>query len=420
MKSRWRIIGIVIGSLLALAAVAGGAWLYHVHQGRQRAGEMMKHELWEYARAELDRYLWLHPNDHAARLMLAETLVKDETLKGQQPLDSALDHLRRIPDDSPQAAQARTQEARVEFYILHRPAKAERALRKALAADPDSKDANYTLWKILDMTGRSHTASDAFWRVYHQSEPEQQPSLLREWYMSQFYPATANPQLHQLMGLKVNESLPSDDPEIQRFIHFRQQDPKEPLVHALVARWFFVEGHPKDALAFLEDAADKVSQEASEPMFMVTLIESLIALGQLDRAEAVFKQWPEPHTGYDYLTARAQVLESVKKNYAGAARAYRDAINTGWPGPVDWRTRNRLANCLTKAGDREAAATERAHAKVIEENMKNKYHRRNRQLLADLSKPENLEQIAAFYETLKCDKEAAAWRTCAGRIKKRG
>src|SRR3990170_445707 len=158
--------------LAALGAVAlvggGGAWLW-AERGWNEARGLAKYGLWPDARRALSRYVWLHPHDPQAHLLYAEALVKDEQLPADQAIPQALDHLRAIPDAVPEGARARTQEGRVELFLLHHPTAAERLFRRALELDPDMSEPYYLLWKAKDLTGRSHLAEPEFWKVYEAS-----------------------------------------------------------------------------------------------------------------------------------------------------------------------------------------------------------------------------------------------------------
>src|SRR5690606_5499757 len=112
---------------------AAGGFFWNAHSGLADAQRLARHELWEYVPAALDRYLQVFPHDGQARLLMAEALVR-----GERPVDEALEHLRQVPMSSPHAAAARTKEAQLELFILNRPSRAEKLLRRAIELAPEN------------------------------------------------------------------------------------------------------------------------------------------------------------------------------------------------------------------------------------------------------------------------------------------
>ncbi|HND56438.1 MAG TPA: hypothetical protein PLV92_28665, partial [Pirellulaceae bacterium] len=246
-RFRWR------RAILLLAVTIVGlsvALLWRAHTGFARGKQLLSFELWPDARVELGRYLWLHPSDANARVMIAEALIKDDTLPADVAIGSALHHLQTVPDDSDYAAKARCQEGRIELFLLNRPARAERLFRHAIDVNSKAIDPHFMIWKLYDLTGRSHLAEAEFWRVYEISSPLERGLRLREWYMSQFYPATANPTLDRMMGVSDRDANAAKT-EGQRFIRFRDSEPDGAAGYAALARWFQHEGDSQFALQVL-------------------------------------------------------------------------------------------------------------------------------------------------------------------------
>lgn len=402
--------GMVRRLLLATAVVAlaaGGFLVWQAQQGFQRAEQYARFGLWPDARQSLQWYLRLHPADDAAHLALAEAFVKDEALPRVDAVVGAAAHLAAVPDSSRFAAMARSQEGRLELFLLNRPERAERRFRHAIEVNPTAIDPYFMIWKLYDLTGRSHLAESEFWKVYEASHPAERGPRLNEWYMSQFYPATANPALDQLMGL----GAPTQDAartKAQRFIRFRDAEPDGAFGYAALARWFEQQGDPKFALQVLEKGAELAPSTARDSMFLATMINVLIAMGDIDRAGKVMKSWPEPHSGYEYWLSLGQVRQEVEGDAAGAMEAYDKAL-VDWPGPVDWRTLNRKAACLTQLRKTEEAAALRDQIKVVEELTNDKLHQSLRQALGSLEDPDKLQPVVDFYRRLKRPKEATGW-----------
>lgn len=364
---------------------------------------------WPQVRVHLGRFLAIHPSDAKARLLLAEAFLKDEAnLTQQAAADAALRELERIPDASPHGPRARIQEARLRLFVLHQPRAAEERLRRAILLDPKSGEAPYLLWKLYDLTGRSDWADDAFWKSFETTPAPQRAERLREWYMSQFFPAYANPELDRLMGFLGEHDQPSVVSEFKRLQYFRETEPESPVALAAVAKWFYVEGDPKFALQLLTEAEPNLRAPYSEPFYVATLVSILIDLGELERAEAAFRRWPEPHAGYEFLKWQAIILDEVRQEFGQALDIYGRAL-AAWPGTADWRLQYRKAQCLARLGRSQEADALRNSARSIEKLMDRDYQSGLRQALVQLTDAAQLEKIRTFYQELSCPKEVHAW-----------
>jgi tetratricopeptide (TPR) repeat protein len=408
----WKLVALIAAVLLA---GLGGTWLW-IERSRGQAQKLAAFGLWPDARRAVARYLWLHPHDASARLLCAEAIVKDDRLPVAQAVAEAAAHLRTIPDSAPAGARARTQEASLELFLLYHPTRAESLLRRALELQPDAPQSHYLYWKLLDLTGRSHLAEPSFWKAYEGSDIGLRPIRLREWYMSQFYASTANPVLDRLMGVVKSPKYDAEQAEANRYIRFRNAEPESPLCYAALARWFQLSGDSRFALESLEKGRGKMQNEERDPFYLATMIGLLIEQGDFDRADACLRNWPEPHRGYEYWLAQGQVLQEVRGQYAEAIQAY-DLALRDWPGPADWRTRNRKANCLAQLRDQAGAAREREQAKVIENLMAEKVHQRLRFVLGFLDRPDLLQEVVDFYQKIARPREAAAWSEHLARLR---
>ena len=404
--------------LAALGAVAlvtgGGAWLW-AEGGLNQARGLAKYGLWPDARRALSRYVWLHPHDPQSHLLYAEALVKDEELLADEAVPQALAHLRAIPDTVPEGAQARMREGRLELFLLYHPTRAEGLFRRAMELDPDMPEAYYLLWKAKDLTGRSHLAEPEFWKVYEASVVEKRAVWLGEWYMSQFWPASANLVLDRLMRLVPAKTSGPAQGEAFRFIGFRDAEPESPLGYAALARWMELHGDTPFALQVLDQAAAKVPNAEDDPFYLATLIGILIERAELERADRCFQRWPEPREGYEYWVTQGRVLQEVRGQYAEAIQAYDRAL-AGWPGAIDWRTINRKANCLARLRDQAGAARQREKAKAIVNLMEDEIHRRLRDAVGCLNDPERARELVDFYQKINRPREAAAWSDHVARL----
>ena len=407
-RGRSRLSGLVIGAAgLLLAAVVGAvAWS---GQGLGEARLRAKHGLWSEVHAPVERYLWLHPRSPEANLLAAEALVKDDSLPLNQRIGGSVARLRTIPDDALQAVEARLAEARVHLFLNYSPSAAEMALRRALKIDPEDGDTNYLMWKLLDLTRRSEGAEPFFWKVLVARPEGQRAIVLRDWYLSQFYPLTSTSELDRMMAFRIS---PIDDAAIvesNRLLRFRASEPDSPLCNGAMARWFRTQGDLPFALDLLDKTPVADPPEGTwEPFFRGTLVDVLLDLGEIDRGGEEFDRWPAGDQSRDYLLARGRVLQDARDDPAGAAAAYAESL-AAWPGAIDWRTMNRAANCFARAGDEEGATAMRKRAAKLEALMDDKLHDHLRIVLGQLDNPAALEEVVAFYREIGRPQEAGAW-----------
>lgn len=399
---------LVLGLLVLLGGVAAYPVLGAL-RGLRDARQLGAHAKWTAARARLEDYLWLRPHDERALLLMAEALVKDDQLETPSAVDEALECLARVPDSSPLAASARTQEGRLLLLLARRPEAAELALRRALELDGSLAEAWYLLWKVYDLTGRVEDAEPVFWELYDRTPDTEQTLRLREWYMSQFYTTTANPAMDQMLGVIGEDERPSRLSEHRRYLMFREAEPESPVPYAALARWYHTEKDFKFALEVLGQAKGHVPESRLDhPFYLAVLIVTLIDLGEFDQAETALGRWPEPREGFEYWRCRALVLDEALGKYEEAIAAYDQALRI-WSGPADWGLRHRKANCLARLGRHEEAEEVRADAGRVVALMHTDVHRGLREALAHLSDGPRLMQIAEYYRNLGRAREASSW-----------
>jgi len=402
----WARVGAVVGVLLAAILVAAGVWC---QRGLADARRLAKHGLWTEARGAATRYLLLHPRDAGANLLLAEALAKDEAVPLPQRVGGAVACLRAVPDTAPEAAEARKAEARVLLFLGRDAFAAERALAAALALDPDDVEARTLTWKILDLTRRTEDAEPHFRRVLAGTPPSGRGAVLRDWYLSQFYPVTSTMDLDGLMGFRLTPADEAATVESNRLLGFRGADPDAPAANAAMARWFQSKGDLPFALELLDGALAARPEEAgADPFFLGTLVDVLVDLGEMDRAGEVFATWPEGDRSRVYWLAKGRVEQEVRDHPAEGAAAYEEALRS-WPGPIDWRTMHRAATCHARAGNGTRAAELRARAGELEGMMEERVHAGLRKALVRLDNRESLRQLVDFYENIERPEEAEAW-----------
>lgn len=410
-----RVVLRIAAILVCCSALAGGLWIARAQRALAKAEQLVELGLWPGVRLQTQRYLALHPGDARARLLLAEAWVKDDSLDSKQSAKAAIEQLSRVSNDSELAAAARTQAGRLEFLILGRPERAERLFRAAIDLAPESPDAFYMLWKVLEQTERAHLSAGTFWHLYELTPVEERSDRLRDWYMGQLYPTIANAELDRTMGFLEPGEEASLKSQGRRLAYFKASDPTSSLAYAALAQWFFKQGDVIYASKILEEAVGTIETSNRDAFFAATLISVLIDLGEFDRARAAFEEWPAAREGYEYFKWRAVILDEIEGDFEMAASAYEEALSE-WPGPFDWRLRNRWANCLTRAGRKSEAAQVRSEARMIEKNMNSSVHLVLSQALGDLTDAAQLAKVAAFYQRLGCQREAEAWQSAVRRI----
>jgi tetratricopeptide (TPR) repeat protein len=402
-----------IGILLTLVLSGGSIAAVYVRGCLARAQRYAEHGLWGHVQQELEYYLWLHPKNSQAQFLMAEALIRDERLTGAETVALAIEHLRSVDRSSSLAVQSRIQEARLRLLRLDQPSRAEDALADAIQLDPGNVEANYMLWKLHDLTGRAFLVEPFFWKVYEKSSGDERAFRLGEWYLSQYFPQSANASFDRMLGVIKPQETPTKRTEADRLLRFRKAEPDRPHAHVAMARWFQSEGDPKFALELLQQA-ESVSH-GSDPFLVATAISVLMDLGDFDRAKEWWNRWPQPHDGYEYWLWTGVVHEQVDADYAQAAAAYRRAIQV-WPGIIDWRTRHRLVNCLQRSGDEQGAAQERADAKRIESLSTDDLHDRLLKAVMSQNDLKGVEMLADYFAKIGRQKEAVAWQEQLSRL----
>ena len=398
----------VIGAGLVVAVAAAAGWVW-CDRGLEQAERLARHDLWQDVHAPLVRYLLVHPTDARANLLRAEALVKDGTVPLDARLAGTMAALGRIPDTAPEAAVARVAEGRTRLFLMYEPMAAEERLKRAVELDPGSFDGHMVLWKLYDLTGQPDLVEPHFWAAYEHAPDERQPLVLRDWYLSQFYPTIANAEADLLMGFR---SSPQQDPqavEVNRLMRFRLAEPGGPYGHAAMARWFREQGEFAFAVELLDTMAQRMTPaDQAHPYFRGTLIDLLLELGEFERARELFDSWSGPTDVREYDLVRGRVMTDVLGDAVEAEAAFARALD-GWPGPIDWRTMSRHATSLVRLGRTAEAEAERERIKESQAAMEESVLRGVRDRLQNLEDAEGLAEVVAFYRRIGRDREAECW-----------
>ena len=397
--------------LILLLFPLGGAWLgwevIRANRGRSAAAEAIRHEAWQQARVELFRYLRLHPADAQSRLMLAEAFACDDSLNGDESAKLAIDQLQRIPDTSPWGVKARTQEGRLRFLVLNQPIQGERLLRRALELDPESFDANYMLWKLLDVTGRMHLAEPFVWKAFETSPIAERPLRMREWYQTEFSPAAGAAPLDEKMGFMGPKNESYLIPELRRLQRFRLAEPDTAVAAAALSRLFLRQGIRAQAQESLESAR-LVAGALDDPYYVASWIALRMDLGEFEQAEELFARWPGEHSGYEYWKWEGIICDEVRHDDRGAVAALEKA-GAVWPGGLDWQLMFRKAHCLVRMKSDSQADEARAQAASIERMMEPDIQRSVGRALRHIEDPEQVAVVVDFYRKLGRPREADFW-----------
>ena len=404
---RKRTVAIVLLVVIFGVGVPAAVPVIRAQTGYRAAEELLAYQLWPQARQRLASYLWLHPHDGKARLLMAEAFAKDDALPSDEAASQAIDCLAQIPDNSPLAAEARLRQGGLCFLVLQKPGRAEQLVRKSIELG-GGLPAYELLWTLLNFTGRSEDTEETFWRVYELSSDDQRPLVLRQWYVSQFFPLRANEPLDRSMGILAPPESPTRTTESRRYLRFREREPEAAVNHVAVAQWFQEERDPEFAARLLDAAAKEFPSSKSDAFFLSVSIATQLDLGQFDAAQAAFRRWPESDRGHAYWKWHAIILDDALGKYEEALAAYDQALAL-WPGPADWRLGHRRAGCLARLRRPEESAASIDRIERLKELMDVESHERLRVALGSLSDPEQLTVVAKFYRQLGRDREADCW-----------
>jgi tetratricopeptide (TPR) repeat protein len=415
MRKRIAIAVFVVALLAAGTSVATA--VIRAHCGYRAAEHFVAHHLWPQARERLESYLWLHPNDGQARLLMADALVHDETLPAAESASQAIQYLAQIPDDSPWAAEARFREGGFYFLILQQPGRGERLLRRAIELG-EGQRAQQLLWTLLSFSGQADQTEDLFWQVYEQSAEDERPLRLREWYLYQLSPVDAHEYLDRQMGILSPSETPNRSTESRRYLRFREREPESPIGHVAVAQWCQEEGDPEFALRVLKAAAKQLPEADSDRFFLSVSIATHLDLGQFEEARACFCKWPQSDRGHAYWKWRAAIYDDVLHRHEEALAAYDQAL-TLWPGPADWTLHHRRAVCLARVRRLGEAETAKERVEHLKRLMTSEASGRRRAALNSLANPDQLAEVAQFYRQLGRNREADCWERHIERLRSR-
>lgn len=403
VRKRW--MAVVVVSVLLLFGASAFWWQSSIRQNLEKAKQAVARGSWEIAIDRLDNHLRYKPEDAEAHLLIAESLVMSAGRSPAGKLEKAVSHLQQIPDTSPLAAKARLQEGRILLFLMKKPAAAERLLKESLRLDPDSLETSLLMWQLLDVTGR-HIISDVyFWRAHELSSPSQRGLLLRDWFLSEFYPEQLHAALYSQMGVSAVGQIPAS---VNLMVHFREAEPEASFLHAGLAKYYHDVGNLAGAMDLLKECPD-VPSAMKDPFFVSVLFETLIDLGEFQKAKASFQEFPTPHEGYLYWRSEGMYHDYVQNNSEAAVVSIRKAMETA-PAKFDWGLMTRLSVCLKKVGAVKDAEEMQARVDHLTRDVLTvEQTSLLRNLFIEPMRPDDAARFVDFYGKFGLEQEVSAW-----------
>lgn len=402
---RWLWITLCTVAIVATAIGGGMSWANQKLIAAQRAFGVGD---WKQARDAVSIYLWLHPNHARAHLLMAEALICDDNLQGESKVYEALRHLKKISDHSDASADARLMEGRLYLLFLLQPSKAEECFKQSLRDAPNRIETHTLLWKTYNLVDQWDLAEEHVWKIYEQTPPPFQMSLLRDWYLSEFCSIAVNAELDRFLGFLHEGEQISSETDRRRFQAFIDANPDSPEFYAIFARWYFRKRQDRLALELLEKA-EKLPDASKNSLLIALRIAINLEMGELDQVGKMLDRWPSPKEGYEYWKTAGLVAHEVHGDEKLACEEFERALVTT-PGKSDWRTMHRLAQSLTRRGETEKSAVILQQSRQVSALMDPEFHRRLRLSFVNPQDPRTAEQMVDFYSQLGRLREVAAWQ----------
>lgn len=408
---RWWLLLVLLS---VMGAVAIGTWTQWLNEQLLLAQRSVTRNDWSQAVDILDRYLRYRPNDTDARLLMAEACVSSASGERSKNLQRAVFHLHQIGDESPSASRARLQEARVSLLLQKKTQTAERLLKESLRLNKASVEANLLMWQLLDVTGR-HVYSDLyFWNAYELAPANQRGGLLRDWFLSEFYPDLLYSEMYRQMGITAVGKIPAS---VNLMVQFREVEPSASFLHAAIAGHFHGAGNLKGAIDLLNECPD-VAAAVSDPFFVSVLFETMIDLGEFSKAKDCFKEFPAPHEGYLFWRSEGMYFDYVLNDSSHAVESYRKALET-FPAKFDWGLMTRLSVCLKKTGRITEGEQVQSRVEYLTRQVLTLEHTSLlRNLLQKTMQPEDAARFVDFYRNFGLEREVSAWTTYKEELEK--
>jgi tetratricopeptide (TPR) repeat protein len=324
--------------LASLAVLASALWLVIHEAPRARTpaildvreiGRLAAAGQFDRALQQVEAYLRTDSGNSQVRIMAAQ-LALDRP--DPQP-DRAIAHLAQVRSAAPGlTAHARLAEGKA-LYCMRRYHEAEAAWLEALRLDPRVPEATWALLDLYYIEGRSDEARRLALRQ-HEIDPDPRD------------------RVQLLLELVRQDAEPPEPGSVAaRLAPVVRANPGDR--HAVLALGLALvrSSQAAEGLAMLEDAASRFS---GSPEVWDALLTGLNCAGQPERLAAAWGRVPPQWRDDDRLARHAGSVSQERRDWSGAARAYRRA----WDARRDDLTSAyRLARALHALGRHDQAAT---------------------------------------------------------------
>jgi tetratricopeptide (TPR) repeat protein len=361
---------------------------------------------WPQVKLRLNRYLWWHPNSVEGRMLMAEACIKaEDTSDTAAAAHQARLHLQLIEGSPQQLALARLQEARLAWLLQRSPTMAEELLRQSLTFDDNLAESHVLMWHLLDLTGRHVLSDEHFWRAYDLSPPAAQTRLIRDWFLSEFYPNDLHGTLFSQLGITAVNSIPAS---INLLVHFRETEPQSPVIHAALAAYYRQLGNLKATIDLLKESQNSAAS-MQDQFFVSVLFEALIDLGEFSKAEETFNRFPQPHDGFLYWRCASLYYDYIHEDNEQSLHCFRKAM-TYPPAKLDWGLMNRMAACMRKLGMIEEADKLQRRVERLSQEILTTEHTSMLRRSLQSSDAAAASKFVEFYEEFGLVREVEAWK----------
>lgn len=414
-RRQWRRLAAVCFAVLVVCWTGWSGWNRFEDSRAQAAAaagrQYLEERRDELAERELAVALERFPDDAELRLLWAQAVIGGRSRSVEEAAELAISGLARIPDTSPDAAEARMREGRLALLVLQQPDRAERLLRRSLQLNPAPIDAHYLLWKLYELTDRYQEAEPFFRAVWERTAVAERGERLRDWYLSQFSPLAATADLDRRMGFIAEGQVGSAGVVVVRLATFQRNEPASAITLAVNAAHLIQLRDRESALPLLESVQSSDDARASD-FFLSIWLNLLLELGRLPESQAWFEAYTGPRQGHLYDRVAGRMEQTVYRRDERALEHFDRALAV-WPGAMDWSLLHFRAQSLARLGRRQEADQTRARAKEIELLMELPVHQQLRQLLLNLNDPATLREMEKFYRALGRSWEADEWSRLA-------
>ncbi len=382
---RWRHGRWALAITLAIVTIAsmatGAVYLLRTRAGADLSGwaELEKTATGRRGaevKLRLERWILAHPEHGEARTLLANIEL------GLQHRDAAVALLQSVPELDPSWARAQMMLGTLAVRDRHA-AEAERIFRRVAERDPRALEPRRNLLYLLGLQLRTAEARAILWQIYRiGDDPRVLVDLVLDLLSDQ----------QDVRGLA---------PELELLV---AQTPDDAFLRRAWGMALLYQGHPRDALPHLEDAARSL---VNDPFGRFALAECRIVLGKPVNADEVLGPVPDqPVDQSQWWLFRGRIEETTgltDRAITSVERAV--ALN-----PENREAHFRLGQALKRLGRAEPAQLHLERASRIEERLKVVRREHQRVRRAGLpSDPRLFERLGQLCADSGLFAESRAW-----------